>query len=212
MPNITTIITNIEHFFQAKFSNSEFHDDIVKCRKQLELVDLTLRIIGEKDLKEIEGKSLLDMLHYIHVRQISQNSLGVIDVSDYPPELDICWNRNAKEAFVILWNLWHNASKCKNYLLEPEDAKIYKFDIRLYKHENSLAISFRNIGELGEKNQVFLLSDEVVLKNKNTDRKKGLEIVKERMEILGWKFINIIVEDGFTEIKIKILPDESSIC
>jgi hypothetical protein len=201
MPNINTIISGLESFMEDNFKDSPQYNAISKARKQLELVDLSLRIIGEKELSEIEGQNILSILRYIEARQISSNSIGIIDIDEYPKDLDKALANDARDVFVILWNLWHNASKCKNYLLEPKDDYIYEFYVKLFINEGNLSISFRNIGEMQSGNVKYLLDNTGnTLNPKKSKRRKGLDIIKERMSIIQWSFHSVLVENGWTEI------------
>ena len=205
MPNVTTVIYDIEEFLGKNYSGTSNQQGIVKCRKQLELIDLTLRIMAKKDVIEFEEINIAGILKFIQARQVTNKVKVEIDYTNYPSDLDKVQGKSANDAFLILWNLWHNASKCKSYLLETDDDKIYTFRVELYEHEGMLAVAFENLGSMKEKYKKYLET------GINPDSEfGGLQIIRDRMEKLGWELIGVEVvasndhkEVETTKIKIK---------
>jgi len=109
---------------------------------------------------------------------------------------DIC------AAFTILWNLWDNAIKMAG------GKKQGWFRISAAEIKDGIQIDFENLGQITEL-WLRYLNDHRSSPN-TENRRRGLEIVKELMPLLGWRIQCEIPKSGETRIRLLIPLDDPS--
>lgn len=98
-------------------------------------------------------------------------------------------------SFTVLWNLWHNASKWYG-LHRPKN-----FWAHAGWDNDRFLVRFENEGGLGESYINYLLDPDAPSPQNRTH---GLMIVKTKMQILGWRFEEIVATEERTRIVIRI--------
>lgn len=160
-----------------------------------EILEISIRIALNRGLPDDFPRTAISMLKWLGARCESAKAKGQLKILDACKDITFD-ETSAAGSFTIFWNLWDNAEKVTRF------HKSNKFDIKVQPiDDKSLEISFTNIGVLSNQWRNFLLG----LQNQSPDKKRytsGLEIVKQKMDLLGWKFSEIVLSDNTT---IKIL-------
>ena len=100
------------------------------------------------------------------------------------------------DAFTVLWNLWHNASKI---YIKPRPPR---FDVHVSQKDGGLNIRFENRGGM-TRPWIEYLKGRADSPNKKSDR-RGLEIVKEILAKLEWSIGTVEVTNKSTVIEVRI--------
>lgn len=104
------------------------------------------------------------------------------------------------DAFTVLWNLWHNASK-KYGSFNPT-----KFRVDVAHQARGLTITFINEGhdDITQPWLDYLLHKQESPKEKRKSELRGLEIVNQRLINLRWKIDEAKIENKHTHIRVLI--------
>ena len=201
LPNSLTIIESTVKFIAAHHPNSDAHKKIEKAHKSLKITDLTMRILAGKEIREddIKGKNIKGIIDFIMLNSILGDGVDChLDFEAYNADWDFVRLGSEKDIFSILFNLWHNASKCKAYLNNENEIDTFYLKME-HDLDKNLRISFKNpCDDAGAKAEV----NKLLSKNKvNQHQAKGMYIIKDNLNKLGWTFdSNSAVRDAEVEI------------
>lgn len=185
---------------------SPLYEQVAYEQKRLELTNIILQIISQKEVEQFKGKSIseiLSMLDYYEPTGKAVLELQSISAVDFIPAKNNSYNSNANKAFMILWNFWHNASQ---YSFD-------KFYVTAFQEEGKLNIRFVNLGDcMHQDNCLFLMN--------RRDRPVsirglagGLNIAREAMKELNWIVTSATTSEdkktGLWENKIDLLIQKS---
>lgn len=142
-------------------------------------------------------QSVIGLLHWLKERTLSCEAQPCLSIPDNSLDLDVVLKANElPDAFTVLWNLWHNASK-----IYPSFTPSH-FQITASQRDDNLAVTFVNEGIMSEYWVNYLLDKGPSPSDR--DELTGLEIVKQQMPHLGWWIEEVKVENKYTHITIAI--------
>lgn len=177
------ILNGFESVQETMLLNSNEYLKIEKELKRARLLQIFFKIIGGREIKEIKGKTVWEMIKMLEDLDksnvdpiLSPNSIELekpISSVDYiPGNIDA-----ANNTFNVLWNFWHNARK---YSKHPN------FFVSASKDKDYLVITFKNIGTALSKQNCDFLMKKVDKPSSIRGEKSGLAISDRKMGKLGW--------------------------
>ncbi len=181
LPNALTIIddanTKIKEF---DYQTKELLD-IDKALKQLKIIDLGFRIVGNKLIDEVNGKNTFQIFDFINQNYPLSELMDVkIDLRAYQADLDNFYSRKeAIDVFSIIFNLYSNATKARN----REENKRGETVFKIFFNDGNIAFSFKNYVRLC--NDIPFIIDKLT-KDDRAYRSKGLGIVRQKVKALNW--------------------------
>lgn len=171
-----------------------------------ETLEIAARIALMRGFPDGFRRSILGMLEWLAARCPSAKAKGFLRIQDSCKDIAYVEDSLCASAFTVLWNLWDNAEKVTRYYESNH------FDVVADRIDNNkIQIAFRNRGRLPNEWRNFLLG----LEDNSPNKKRytsGLEIVKSKMDRLGWKVSEITVSaTDYTTIKIVIPPRKANL-
>ncbi len=204
LPNSLTIIGSIVGFMAEQHPDSDDYKKINKAYRSLRVTDLSMRILAGKEIREddIKGKNIKGIIDFITNNSVLAESIACnLDFEYYNAAWDFPRIGEEKHIFSILFNLWHNASKCNTYLNDENETDTFYLKMG-HDLDGNLRISFRNPCDNAESKEEV---SKLLSKNRVNQRQaKGMYIIKDTLNRLGWAFdSNSAVRD--TEVEIILL-------
>lgn len=204
------ILAHKHSFFQLDIEtpllsalNALTNEDYKRLEQKLKVVSQEFQImhilnclifnkVGEKN--KLQGKSILEIIRFLHINYGSQNSKPKIDDAQIGRSDFIPSNSKLIQYFTIIFNLWANASK--DYGKSTNGFKI----IAKADSDNKLILIFENNKAMPQVFKDYLNSKNGLYPRKENsnseDRFKGLAIVKDMV--------------GQLDVRIKATVDEKN--
>ncbi|MBI2272270.1 MAG: hypothetical protein HYU70_00610 [Bacteroidetes bacterium] len=181
LPDAVLGMDILQEKFKGKYpDDKELLEEFIAESKNLQLSLLVCRIIANKEIDELNGKSICGILTVLNDYETTKrveldlsNGAGFDFIPSAYPEPKI----TIYKIFTVFWNLWNNAVK---------NAVTDSINIRAHGHRNTLQITFTNYGnELPLKNRLFLQhkNDEPVSQR---GKSGGMYIIRNYLDELGW--------------------------
>lgn len=183
--NIETTILNIQ--------------DNNNAYKQLKQIEIDFRFITGRGIQTDKLNSVRKIVEFIKTHQISNDIECDFEIS-LPDNSDNLKDAQIMYAYLVIWNLYHNASKGHKKL--EKKAELWPVNIRIYEYEGQKAFSIKNCGEIPNmyKEQLLNKDQSKVVGYRDENTKHGLTIIKESMNKLNWSVLGVKVENRSTEI------------
>ena len=183
--------------------NSKYLIDVNENKKaynQLKQIEIDFRFITGRDIETGKLNSVRKIVEFIKTHQISNDIVCYFTI-DLPDGSDNLTEKQIEAAYLVIWNLYHNASKGHKKL--PRREEPWPITIKIYECQGRKVLSIENCGEINDyyKDQ-FLNKNQLKVNSLDNDRKtkNGLTIIKESMNKLDWSVSEVNVKDMSTEI------------
>lgn len=183
LPDVINGLDNLAYNISAS-SSSGYSEVLSKEIKRIKLLEIFFRIIGKRNISEMEGFSYVDLLKFL-VKMDPGYKECVLEIL---VDKDYIWSVIDREkhadVFNVIWNFWHNTRKYTS-------SKVFKFWVTFEGLESGLYLSFVNIGpRLSIKNINFLKGTED-MPDSQRGKKSGLYLAKKKVIELDWHITQV---------------------
>lgn len=174
---------------------------VEEARRASEVLSIVLSIIFESEIEKF--KSVVELIEFLYNHNSLLGPEPEVEIEPSVKENGLALDqKNRGNAFLVLWNLWSNASK------KYPGVKTRAFSVRLGSDKRGTVVQFKNEGEMPKSWVEFLLGNVKSPGHESENRVtlQGLEVVVSALHDLGWSIMEARSEGGKT-IVVVLIPN-----